>query len=111
MTRQFEAIFDEGVFRPLEPLALANRQRVLLTVRDLPDDRENESINHRHEETEWLRAHGSKYAGKWVALQGGELICSGIGAKEVRDEARAKGILQPLVVRVPEEPDRLLAGW
>jgi predicted DNA-binding antitoxin AbrB/MazE fold protein len=111
MTRQLEAIYDEGVFRPLEPLALANRQRVLLTVRDVPDDRENGYIDHRHEETEWLRAHRAEYAGKWVALQGSELICSGIGAKEVRDEARAKGIAQPLVVRVPEEPDNLSAGW
>ncbi len=50
-----------------------------------------------------------EYTGKWVALQGTELICSGSGSNEVRDEARAKGIVQPLVVRLPEEPDRLSA--
>jgi predicted DNA-binding antitoxin AbrB/MazE fold protein len=111
MTRELEAIYDEGVFRPLEPLALANHQRVLLTVRDLPNDGALGSNDHRREEMEWLRAHGFEYAGKWVALQGNELICSGSGAKEVRDEARAKGIAQPLVVRLPEEPDRLSAGW
>jgi predicted DNA-binding antitoxin AbrB/MazE fold protein len=111
MTRQLEAIYDEGVFRPLEPPALANKQRVLLTVRDLPDDGEHGAINHRYPEMEWLHSRGVEYAGKWVALQDNELICSGTGAKEVRDEARAKGFSQPLVVRVPEEQDRLSAGW
>ena len=69
------------------------------------------AIHHRHEEMEWLSSHGMEYAGQWVALQGNELISSGIGAREVRDEARAKGVIQPLVVRVPEEQDRLSAGW
>jgi predicted DNA-binding antitoxin AbrB/MazE fold protein len=69
MTLQLEALYDGGVFRPLEPLDLANRQRVLLTVREVPDDRLRGAINDRHEEAEWLRVHGPEYAGQWVALQ------------------------------------------
>jgi hypothetical protein len=83
----------------------------VLTVREAPNEHAREGTNHRHEETEWLRVHGPEHAGQWVALHGHELICSGIGAREVRDEARAKGFAQPLVVRVAEEHDRLSAGW
>ena len=36
MTRQVEAVYEHGVFRPLEPLTLAESQRVRLTISD-PD--------------------------------------------------------------------------
>ncbi len=109
MVRELEAIYEEGVLRPLEPLVLPNKQRVLLTVRDVPN--RPDLVNHRGEEMEWLRNHATEYAGQWVALQNNELIARGRGAKEVRDEARAKGVIQPLVVRVPDEQERLSAGW
>ncbi len=74
-----------------------------------PDEKVSGIVNHRFEEMEGLRDHGIEYAGKWVALEG-RLISSG-NAKEVRDEAREMGVVQPLVVRVPEAPDRITAGW
>jgi hypothetical protein len=34
MTRQVEAVYEHGVLRPLEPLTLAESQRVNLTISD-----------------------------------------------------------------------------
>lgn len=34
MTRQVEAVYEHGVFRPLEPLTLGESQRVKLTISD-----------------------------------------------------------------------------
>jgi predicted DNA-binding antitoxin AbrB/MazE fold protein len=38
MTRQVEAVYENGVLRPLEPLALDEHQRVTVTVADMPND-------------------------------------------------------------------------
>jgi predicted DNA-binding antitoxin AbrB/MazE fold protein len=39
MLRQLEAIFEDGVLRPLEPLSLAEKQHVRLTISDVPAGR------------------------------------------------------------------------
>lgn len=36
MTRHVEAVYEHGVFRPLEPIALTESQRVTLTISGLP---------------------------------------------------------------------------
>ena len=38
MTRQVEAVYENGVLRPLEPLSLAEHQHVTVTVTDVSDD-------------------------------------------------------------------------
>ena len=40
------------------------------------------------------------YPGKWIAIQGEELIAVGDDAKQVADEARAQGINSPLIAGV-----------
>ena len=37
MSEQLEAVYENGVLRPLQPLALADRQHVLVTVNEIPD--------------------------------------------------------------------------
>ena len=37
MSRQLEAIYENGVLRPLEPLGLADQQHVLVTVSEITD--------------------------------------------------------------------------
>jgi len=108
MVRQLEAVYEQGMLRPLQPLSLEERQHVLLTINELP---ELPADTARLEEQEWIRAHGALYPGQWVALQGGELVSHGSRARAVRDEARAKGIQHPLLVHLPEEPGRPSAGW
>jgi predicted DNA-binding antitoxin AbrB/MazE fold protein len=108
MTRQLEAVFKQGVLRPVEPLLLAEDQRVLVTISDIPDSAASPT---RADELQWLRLHQADYRGQWVALQGSELISHGAKATNVRTEARQKGVLRPLMVHVPDEPDLPSAGW
>jgi predicted DNA-binding antitoxin AbrB/MazE fold protein len=37
MGKQLEAVYENGVLRPLQPLGLADQQHVLITVSELPD--------------------------------------------------------------------------
>jgi predicted DNA-binding antitoxin AbrB/MazE fold protein len=107
MVRQLEAVYEHGVLRPLEPLSLEERQHVLLTIADLP---KLPAGSAGFEEQEWIRLNGAHYPGQWVALHGCELLSHGPRARAVRDEARAKGIERPLLVHLPDEPERPSAG-
>ena len=108
MTRQMHAVFEQGVLRPLEPLSLREKQRVLVTITDVPVPDE---AGARKDEQDWLTAHGYEYRGQWVALQGDVLLSHGPKARAVREEARQKGSARPLLVRIPEEPGQPSAGW
>jgi predicted DNA-binding antitoxin AbrB/MazE fold protein len=108
MVQRLEAIFEQGVLRPVEPLSLPEKQRVLITITSLPVV---EKWNARKEEQEWLEAHQHEYKGQWVALQGNALISYGSRAQAVLDEAHQKGIERPLLYQVPDDPDEPSAGW
>ena len=108
MTQQVEAVFEEGVLRPLEPISLSEHQVVLLTISDVPQPA---AINHRHAEQQWLKDHSNEYRGPWVALNGDSLISHGDSARFVREQARKKGVGQPLLVHIAEEPEQPSAGW
>jgi predicted DNA-binding antitoxin AbrB/MazE fold protein len=108
MVRELEAVFENGVLRPLEPLSLVEKQRVHVTITDAPPP---EKIIRGFPEQEWLIAHRLEYAGQWVALDGHTLLSHGSDAFAVRDEARGKGVQVPLLVHIPEEPDLPSAGW
>jgi predicted DNA-binding antitoxin AbrB/MazE fold protein len=108
MVRQLEAVFEEGVLRPVEPLSLPEKQHVFITITDVPVTLE---VLQRKDEQEWLNAHGHEYLGQWVALQGNVLLSHGPKAREVRDQARRKGIQRPFLVRVPKDLGHPSAGW
>lgn len=108
MVRQLEAVFENGVLRPLEPLSLPDRQRVILTLTEAP---RNEPVRSRKAEQEWLSRHGSEYVGQWVALEGDALVSHGPKATATRDEARQKGVERPLLVYVSEQFGEPSAGW
>ncbi len=46
MTKQVEAVYEDGVLRPLEPLPLEEHQRVTLTVSDVSEDPLAAMIDH-----------------------------------------------------------------
>jgi hypothetical protein len=103
-----EAIFEDGLLRPLEPLSLRDKQHVLLTITDASAPAANSCPM---PEQEWLMAHGQEYSGQWVALNGEELLSHGLDARKVRDDARAKGVQTPLMVHIPDEPGLPSAFW
>ena len=104
MIQHAEAIFEDGLLRPLEPLSLQDEQHVLLRITDA-------SAAGAHSgpmpEQEWLSAHGQEHSGQLVALNGEDLLSHGSDARRVRDEARAKGVQTPLMVHIPDEPNLL----
>jgi predicted DNA-binding antitoxin AbrB/MazE fold protein len=102
MVRQLEAVFENGVLRPLEPLALAEKQHVRVTITEA-DAPAPEKIVRGFPEQEWLIAHQREYPGQWLALDGHTLLSHGSDAHAVREEARRKGVDRPLMVHVPEE--------
>ena len=108
MTQRGKAIFEDGLLRPLEPLSLQDKQHVLLIITDVSAPGANSGYM---PEQEWLRTHGREYSGQWVALNGEELLSHGSDARGVRDEARAKGVQTPLMVRIPDEPNLPPAFW
>ena len=108
MVRELEAVFENGLLRPLEPLSLAEKQRVHVTITDIPA---TEGIADRKAEQEWLGAHSHEFPGQWVALHGDVLLSHGSDARTVRDEARRSGVVRPLLVHIPEESVQPSAGW
>lgn len=115
MVRQLDAVFEAGVLRPLEPLALTEQQRVRLTLDDEPAAQEAAVVSgradSRREEMLWLASEASPYAGQWVALHGSRLIAHGMDAATVRAAARVAGVERPLLIHVPEETDLPFGGW
>jgi predicted DNA-binding antitoxin AbrB/MazE fold protein len=108
MLQHLEAVFENGLLRPLEPLALVDKQHVFLTITGLAGQ---EPVSERSAEMEWLARNRSGYRGPWVALQGESLLSHGSDGRAVRDEARRRGFLRPLLVHIPEDPDMPSAGW
>jgi predicted DNA-binding antitoxin AbrB/MazE fold protein len=54
MSRSFEAMYEDGVFKPLESLELPDRQRVTITITSLPDS--GTDIAGYFEPDEWERS-------------------------------------------------------
>ncbi len=101
---QLEAVYEQGVLRPVEPLTLPEHQRLLITITVADKDPPAAlPYNPRIAEQEWLHLNSAEYIGQWVALDGDTLVSHGAKALEVRDEARRKGVERPLMVRVPRD--------
>jgi predicted DNA-binding antitoxin AbrB/MazE fold protein len=115
MVQQLEAVFEQGVLRPLEPLSLTENQHVLVTISDIKVAEEAstriDETSARVEEQEWLGIHSGEYRGQWVALQANVLLSHGPRAQAVLDEARRKGVQRPLLVSIPDDFDLPSVGW
>ncbi len=54
MTRTLEAIYEQGVLRPIEDPGLTEHQRVVLELRELPSDDADRQLDAWHEVYEGL---------------------------------------------------------
>lgn len=114
MVRQLDAVYEDGILRPLEPLALGEHQRVRLTLEEsvAPLSRaSSEPVNERREELQWLAKESGPYAGQWVALDGGRLVAHGVKLGIVSAAAKSEGIEEPLFAHVPDDNELPFAGW
>ena len=114
MVRRFDAVYEQGVLRPLEPLALPEHQCVRLTLEEKSSPlswESSEPVNERREELQWLAKESGSYAGEWVALDGARLVAHGVKLSAVRAAAKAAGVGDPLFASVPSETDLPFGGW
>jgi predicted DNA-binding antitoxin AbrB/MazE fold protein len=115
MVRQLEAVYERGMLRPLEPLALAEHQRVRLTLEDhaLPPTRNAvaTAVKYRREEFQWLAKESGHYAGQWGALDGSRLVAHGNELPTVSAAARAAGVDRPLLTHLHPAGELPFGGW
>jgi len=101
-----EVVYEAGVLRPLEPLPFAEKQHLVVTV----TDELHPKATFRSREQEWLHVNSPRHAGKWLAIEGDQLVGEGDNAKAVLEQARANGIAHPLLVQIPNDPQLPFAG-
>ena len=114
MVREFEAIHENGILRPTEPLDLPERQHVRLKLQEKPAPLSwysSEPVNERREELQWLATESRPYAGEWVTLDGPRLVAHGAKLATVSAEANAAGVAEPLFARVRRDDDLPFGGW
>jgi predicted DNA-binding antitoxin AbrB/MazE fold protein len=113
MATRFEAVYEQGVLRPLEPLALAEHQRVRVTVESWKPPLSWESaqqLDDSRAELEWLAHESRPYIGQWVALDGNRLVAHGPKLAAVKTAAQAAGVSRPFFASVPDD-DMPFGGW
>lgn len=108
MVQQLDAVYEGGVLRPLEPLVLAEHQRVRVTVEGAPPSAA--PTQEYASELEWLAREARPYAGQWVALDGGRLLAHGPKLAAVKAAAEAAGFSHPFLASVPDD-DAPFGGW
>ena len=114
MARQLEAVYEQGILRPLEPLTLPEHQRVYLAIEEAPARlrwESTEPVHERRTELQWLASESGPYPGEWVALDGRRLIAHGERLAAVSAAAKAAGVVEPLFARVPRDKDVPFGGW
>jgi len=113
MAIHFEAVYEQGVLHPLEPLALAEHQRVRVTVDERKRPLSWESAQQADDgraELDWLSHESRHYTGEWVALDGNRLVAHGPKLATVKAAAQAAGVSRPFFASVPDE-DLPFAAW
>jgi predicted DNA-binding antitoxin AbrB/MazE fold protein len=113
MAIHLEAVYEQGVLRPLEPLALVEHQRVRVTVDERKRPLSWESAQPADDgraELDWLANESRHYTGEWVALDGNRLVAHGPKLAAVKAAAHAAGVSRPFFASLPDD-DLPFGGW
>jgi predicted DNA-binding antitoxin AbrB/MazE fold protein len=119
MPTEFDAVYENGILKPLIALALENHKRYHFRLDDeVEPQADNQSqVNnaepdpYRMREYAWLREHQAEFAGQYVALYGGQLVAHGTDGREVFRKARAAGFPRALMVQVEAADEPPFGGW
>ena len=66
----------------------------------------------RSAEMTWASHPDAQFIGKWVVLQGSQVIASGSDPKQLYEDVRAKGDSSPFLIFVsPDEQEPFAGGW
>lgn len=66
----------------------------------------------RSAEMAWASSPDTQFFGKWVVLEGGQVVASGSNPKQLYEDVRARGISSPFLIFVsPDEQEPFAGGW
>ncbi len=66
----------------------------------------------RSAEMAWASSPDAQFFGKWVVLEGCEVVASGSNPKLLYEDVRARGISSPFLIFVsPDEQEPFAGGW
>lgn len=66
----------------------------------------------RAAEMTWASSPDARFFGKWVVLEGGQVVASGSNPKQLYEDVRARGISSPFLIFVsPDEQEPFAGGW
>ncbi len=124
MTTVIEAVFENGVFRPLAEADFKENHRYKVIVEE-PAAESEARINGGADavetvekpdtycirEMEWLSKHRHEYPGEYVALDGDRLVSHGTDGREVYRQARAAGVKVPFIAHIEPADALPFGGW
>lgn len=114
MLTTIEAEIDvNGKVTFLEPLRIIKKSRAIITLledeKPLPkSNKSNGNADNNDRQLEWLKANRDKYAGKYVALDGDNLIAYAETLVKIREQV--KGQKNLFIVKVFAEETTISAG-
>jgi len=60
----------------------------------------------------WAASPDAQFFGKWVVLEGSQVVASGSNPKQLYEDVRAKGFSSPFLIFVsPDEHEPFVGGW
>ena len=66
----------------------------------------------RSAEMAWASSPDAQFFGKWVVLEGGQVVASGSNPKQLYEDVRARGISSPFLIFVsPDAQEPFACGW
>ncbi len=81
------------------------------TVQPVPASRQVPSRD-RSAEMAWAARPDAQFIGKWVVLEGSDVVASGSSPKPLYEDVRAKGVSSPFLIFVsPDEHEPFAGGW
>jgi predicted DNA-binding antitoxin AbrB/MazE fold protein len=124
MTTVIEAVFENGVFKPLVEADFKENRRYKMTVEESAsesgaringgavDERAAEEPKRDFTlEMRWLSQHRHEYAGQYVALDEDRLISHGLDGREVYRQAQAAGVKHPFMAHIEPADALPFGGW
>ena len=118
MLTTIEAEIDvNGEVTLLEPLKIAKKSRAIITLLDdekplrktkRTNGKANAETDDNARQLEWLKANRDKYAGKYVALDGDNLVAHADTLPEIRQQTKDRKNL--FIVKVFAEETTVSAG-
>jgi hypothetical protein len=71
-----------------------------------------EPFRDRSAEMAWAATPDAQFFGKWVVLEGGQVVASGSNPQRLYEDVRAKGVSSPFLIFVSsDEREPYAGGW